>query len=83
MASVTWPVLIVAIPAIVLSKYVQGYYPSSARELMRMNGTTKAPILNFAAFNMMDMFFQNYLKLVDMDARLFFHSNAATERLVL
>lgn len=61
---------------------------------MRMNGTTKAPIVNFAAetsqgvvsiraFKMMDMFFENYLKLVDTDARLFFHSNAATEWLVL
>ncbi|KDO38191.1 hypothetical protein CISIN_1g011713mg [Citrus sinensis] len=94
MASVTWPVLIVAIPTVIVAKYIQGYYLSSARELMRMNGTTKAPIVNFAAetsqgvvsiraFKMMDMFFENYLKLVDTDARLFFHSNAATEWLVL
>ncbi|KAH7565455.1 hypothetical protein JRO89_XS09G0209400 [Xanthoceras sorbifolium] len=94
MASVTWPVLIVAIPTVIIAKYVQGYYLSSAREFMRMNGTTKAPILNnvsetsqgvvsIRAFNMMEMFFANYLKLVDTDARLFFHSNAAMEWLVL
>ncbi|KAK1575542.1 hypothetical protein Q3G72_006373 [Acer saccharum] len=94
MASVTWPVLIVAIPTIIIAKYVQGYYLSSAREFMRMNGTTIAPILNYVsetsqgvvsirAFNMMEMFFENYLKLIDTDARLFFHSNAAIEWLVL
>ncbi|KAH1237782.1 ABC transporter C family member 8 [Glycine max] len=94
MALVTWPVLIVAIPAMVASKYVQGYYQASARELMRINGTTKAPVMNFAAetslgvvtvraFNMTEIFFRNYLKLVDTDAALFFHSNVAMEWLVL
>ncbi|KAJ1420286.1 P-loop containing nucleoside triphosphate hydrolase [Sesbania bispinosa] len=94
MASVTWQVLIVAIPAMVASKYVQGYYQASARELIRINGTTKAPVMNFAAetslgvvtvrtFNMVDRFFRNYLKLVDTDATLFFHSNVAMEWLLL
>ncbi|KAF7814158.1 ABC transporter C family member 8-like [Senna tora] len=73
---------------------VLGYYQASSRELMRINGTTKAPIMNFTAetslgvvtlraFNMVDRFFQQYLKLVDTDAKLFFHSNAATEWLIL
>ncbi|KAI9109436.1 hypothetical protein K1719_019490 [Acacia pycnantha] len=94
MASVTWQVLIVAIPAFIASKYIQGYYQASSRELMRINGTTKAPVMNFAtetslgvvtvrAFNMADRFYQNYLKLVDTDAKLFFHSNVATEWLIL
>uniref|UniRef100_A0A5B7AUK1 ABC-type xenobiotic transporter n=1 Tax=Davidia involucrata TaxID=16924 RepID=A0A5B7AUK1_DAVIN len=93
-ASITWPVLIVAAPAIFAAIYAQGYYLSSARELMRINGATKAPIMNYAAetslgvvsiraFSMVDKFFQKYLKLVDTDARLFFHSNAATEWLLL
>ena len=67
---------------------------SSARELIRINGTTKAPVMNYAAetslgvvtiraFNMVDRFFKNYLKLVDIDAALFFLSNAAMEWLVL
>jgi len=61
---------------------------------MRINGTTKAPVMNFAAetslgvvtvraFNMTEIFFRNYLKLVDTDAALFFHSNVAMEWLVL
>ncbi|KAJ1420288.1 P-loop containing nucleoside triphosphate hydrolase [Sesbania bispinosa] len=94
MVSITWQVLIVAIPAMVASKYIQGYYQASARELIRINGTTKAPVMNFAAetslgvvtvrtFNMVDRFFKHYLKLVDTDATLFFHSNVAMEWLVL
>ncbi|BAT98418.1 hypothetical protein VIGAN_09207300 [Vigna angularis var. angularis] len=94
MVLVTWPVLIVAIPAIVASKYVQEYYQASSRQLMRINGTTKAPVMNFAAetslgvvtvraFDMVERFFKNYLKLVDTDATLFFHSNVATEWLLL
>ncbi|XP_061353257.1 ABC transporter C family member 8-like isoform X1 [Gastrolobium bilobum] len=94
MVSVTWQVLIVAVPAMIASKYIQGYYQASARELIRINGTTKAPVMNFAAetslgvvtvraFNMVDRFFKNYLKLVDTDAALFFHSNVTMEWLIL
>lgn len=94
MASVTWPVLIVGIFAMVAVKYVQGYYQASAREIIRINGTTKSPVMNYAAetslgvatiraFNMTNRFFQNYLKLIDSDATLFFHSNASMEWLIL
>ncbi|KAL2617380.1 hypothetical protein AAZV13_08G181400 [Glycine max] len=94
MVSVTWQVLIVAVLAMVASKYVQGYYQASAREIIRINGTTKAPLMNFTAetslgavtiraFNMTDRFFKNYLNLVDTDATMFFHSNAAIEWLIL
>ncbi|XVF86794.1 hypothetical protein PTKIN_Ptkin18bG0071300 [Pterospermum kingtungense] len=93
MAFITWQVLIVAILAMVAVNYIQGYYMSSARELVRINGTTKAPVMNYAAetslgvvtirsFNMVDRFFKNYLKLVDTDATLLFLSNAALEWLV-
>lgn len=72
----------------------KGYYLASARELIRINGTTKAPVMNYAAetslgvvtiraFDMMNRFFQNYLKLIDTDATLSFHSNAAMEWLVM
>ncbi|KAF6164725.1 hypothetical protein GIB67_040977 [Kingdonia uniflora] len=94
MASVTWQILIVAIPAMFAVKYIQGYYLASARELIRINGTTKAPVMNYTsetslgvvtirAFSMMDRFFANYLNLIDTDAKLFFHSNAAMEWLVI
>ncbi|KAK8989745.1 hypothetical protein V6N11_064162 [Hibiscus sabdariffa] len=93
-AFVTWEVLIVAILAMIAVTYIQGYYLASARELIRINGTTKAPVMNYAAetslgvatiraFNMADRFFKNYLKLVDSDATLFFLCNAATEWLIL
>ncbi|XVF26934.1 hypothetical protein REPUB_Repub14bG0063100 [Reevesia pubescens] len=93
-AFVTWEVLIVAILALVAVKYIQGYYLASARELIRINGTTKAPVMNYAAetslgvvtiraFNMADRFFKNYLKLVDTDATLFFLCNTATKWLIL
>ncbi|CAB4272422.1 unnamed protein product [Prunus armeniaca] len=49
MASVTWQVLIIGILAMVAAKYVQGYYLASARELIRINGTTKAPVMNYAS----------------------------------
>ncbi|XP_045789107.1 ABC transporter C family member 8-like [Trifolium pratense] len=90
MVSVTWQVLIVAVPALVASIFVQQYYQATASELIRINGTTKAPVMNFAAetslgvvtvraFNMADRFFKNYLQLVDTDASLFFHSNVTIE----
>ncbi|KAI3900073.1 hypothetical protein MKW98_000973 [Papaver atlanticum] len=94
MASVTWPVLVVAVLAMVVVKYVQGYYQASASELIRINGTTKAPVMNYAsetslgvvtvrAFSMTERFFNNYQKLIDKDAKLFFHSNAAMEWLAI
>ncbi|XP_011072489.1 ABC transporter C family member 8-like isoform X2 [Sesamum indicum] len=94
MASITWQVFFVGIFAMVSSKYVQGYYQKSAGELMRINGTTKAPVMNYAsetalgvatirAFRMVDRFSSDYLKLVDMDAKVFLSSNATMEWLVL
>ncbi|KAI4354231.1 hypothetical protein L6164_003118 [Bauhinia variegata] len=94
MVLVTWEVIIVAVFAVVASNYIQGYYQASARELIRINGTTKAPVMNFTAetslgvvtiraFEMVERFFHNYLKLVDTDAKMFFHSNAVMEWLLL
>ncbi|CAL5443846.1 unnamed protein product [Camellia sinensis] len=83
MASVTWQVLIVAV-----DKPLQ-------RELMQIDGTTKASVMNYAsetslgvvtirAFNMADdKFFENHLKLTDTDAKLFFYSNATLEWSIL
>ncbi|XP_026449117.1 ABC transporter C family member 8-like isoform X2 [Papaver somniferum] len=90
MALVTWPVLIVAVLTMAAVKYVQ----ASARELIRINGTTKAPVMNYAAetslgvvtvraFSLTGRFFDSYQKLIDTDAKLFFHSNAAMEWLVV
>ncbi|KAJ0978937.1 hypothetical protein J5N97_014411 [Dioscorea zingiberensis] len=90
MATVTWQVLIIAIPITVAAGHVQGYYLASARKLVRINGTTKAPLTNYAAetstgvvtiraFSMIECFIRNNLKLIDTDATMFFHTIASTE----
>lgn len=72
----------------------QRYYVTSARELMRVNGTTKAPIVNnfgetisgsttIRAFKMVDQFKAKSMKLIDVDASVFFHTFTAYEWLVL
>jgi hypothetical protein len=74
--------------------FVQRYYLASARELMRMNGTTKAPIVNnfgetisgamtIRAFEKIPQFERKNLDLVDVDSSLFFHTFVAYEWLVL
>ncbi|KAJ4767941.1 ABC transporter C family member 8 [Rhynchospora pubera] len=94
MMAVTWEVVIIAIPAIVLILYIQRYYIASARELVRINGTTKAPVMNYAAesmlgaltiraFGMVERFVHTYMRLIDTDASLFFHTNAALEWVLL
>ncbi|KAL4194334.1 hypothetical protein AMTRI_Chr05g68070 [Amborella trichopoda] len=94
MCTVTWQVLIVAVPVMLITFYIQGYYLASARELVRINGTTRAPILNctaetslgvvtIRAFGMIERFIQHNLNLIDTDARLFFYSNVAMEWLLL
>lgn len=44
---------------------------------------TSLGVVNIRAFNLVNSFFQNYVKLIDTDARLFFHSNAAMEWILL
>ncbi|KAI4355527.1 hypothetical protein L6164_004290 [Bauhinia variegata] len=94
MASVTWQVLIIGILVMIAAKYIKDYYQASARELVRINGTTKAPVVNYAAetsagvvtvraFNTMDRFFRTYVHLVDIDAATFLLGNAALEWLLL
>ncbi|KAI9161566.1 hypothetical protein LWI28_018709 [Acer negundo] len=50
---------------------------------MNYTAETSLGVVTIRAFNMLDRFFQNYLKLVDTDAILFFHSNGDMEWLVL
>ncbi|ERN15280.1 hypothetical protein AMTR_s00056p00226840 [Amborella trichopoda] len=94
MCTVTWQVLFAAIPVILITYYIQGYYQSSARELVRINGTTKAPVMNCAAetslgvvtiraFSAMERFIYHNLRLIDTDARLFFYTNTALEWVLL
>ncbi|KAH7657583.1 Xenobiotic-transporting ATPase protein [Dioscorea alata] len=90
LAIVTWQVLIVAIPVMILVVYIQRYYLASARELVRINGTTKAPVTSFAAetllgvvtiraYAMDESFISKNMQLINTDAKLFFHTIASME----
>jgi hypothetical protein len=50
---------------------------------MNFAAETSLGVVTVRAFNMVDRFFKNYLKLVDTDASLFFHSNVTMEWVVL
>jgi len=50
---------------------------------MNFAAETSLGVVTVRAFNMVDRFFKNYLKHVDTDASLFFHSNVAMEWVVL
>lgn len=94
MVMVTWQVVMVAIPALIGVLCIQRYYIASARELVRINGTTKAPVMNYAAESMLGVitirafaatnrFIKTNLQLIDTDATLFFYTNAALEWVLL
>jgi len=72
---------------------VQRYYLASAKELMRINGTTKSALANhigesilgavtIRAFEEEDRFFAKNLELLDKNAGPFFYNFAATEWLI-
>ncbi|KAG5533847.1 hypothetical protein RHGRI_027895 [Rhododendron griersonianum] len=93
LATVTWQVLFVSIAMMFLAICLQRYYFASAKELMRINGTTKSFVANhlaesiagsvtIRAFEEEDRFFVKNLDLIDINASPFFHSFAANEWLI-
>ncbi|XBI07394.1 hypothetical protein VPH35_135307 [Triticum aestivum] len=93
LAVVTWQVLFVSVPMIVLAIKLQRYYLASAKELMRINGTTKSALashlgesiagaITIRAFEGEDRFFAKNLDLVDKNASPYFCNFAATEWLI-
>ncbi|VAI82602.1 unnamed protein product [Triticum turgidum subsp. durum] len=93
LAVVTWQVLFVSLPMIFLAIRLQRYYLASAKELMRINGTTKSALANhlgesisgvitIRAFEEQDRFFAQNLELVDKNASPYFYNSAATEWLI-
>lgn len=93
LAVVTWEVLFVSIPMVYLAIHLQRYYFAAAKELMRINGTTKslvanhlaesvAGVMTIRAFEEEDRFFSKNLDLIDTNASPFFHSFAANEWLI-
>ncbi|CAK8573418.1 unnamed protein product [Lathyrus sativus] len=93
LAVVTWQVLFVSMPMLYFALRLQRYYFASAKELMRMNGTTKSFVANhlaesvagavtIRAFEEEDRFFVKNLDLIDINATPLFHSFAANEWLI-
>lgn len=50
---------------------------------MNFASETSLGVITIRAFNAADRYFENFMKLVDDDAKLFFHSNAVMEWLLL
>ncbi|GMN44477.1 hypothetical protein TIFTF001_013668 [Ficus carica] len=93
LAVITWQVLFVSLPVVYLAFRLQGYYFKTAKELMRINGTTKSLVANhlaesvagvvtIRAFEEEERFFTKNLELIDVNASPFFHSFAANEWLI-
>ncbi|XP_049410075.1 LOW QUALITY PROTEIN: ABC transporter C family member 10-like [Solanum stenotomum] len=90
---VTWQVLFVSIPMVYVAILLQRYYFASAKELMRINGTTKSFVANhlaesiagavtIRAFKEEERFFVKTFELIDINASPFFHNFAANEWLI-
>ncbi|XP_060190067.1 ABC transporter C family member 3-like [Lycium barbarum] len=94
MSQVAWQVFIVFIPVIAICIWLEQYYIPSARELARLNGTCKAPIIQHFAetisgsstirsFDQESRFQYASMKLIDNYSRPKFHTAAAMEWLCM
>ncbi|WOL16121.1 hypothetical protein Cni_G24903 [Canna indica] len=90
MSQVAWPVFIIFIVVVAISIWYQNYYISAARELARMVGIQKAPILHhfseslagavtIRCFNQEDRFSKKNHNLIDDYTRITFHNYATME----
>uniref|UniRef100_A0A0D3EXH8 ABC transporter C family member 13 n=1 Tax=Oryza barthii TaxID=65489 RepID=A0A0D3EXH8_9ORYZ len=90
MSQIAWPIFILFIIIIAISTWYQSYYICSARELARMVGIRKAPVLHhfsetvsgaatIRCFNQGEKFFRKSLALIDDYSRITFHNSATIE----
>ncbi|KAK8639147.1 hypothetical protein V6N13_137540 [Hibiscus sabdariffa] len=88
MSQAAWPIFIIFIPVVATCIWYQQYYISSARELSRLIGVRKAPIIqNFSetisgattirGFDQESRFQQKNMILMDAYSRSRFHSSSA------
>ncbi|KAL9237368.1 hypothetical protein vseg_011925 [Gypsophila vaccaria] len=93
LAAITPRVLVIYIPIIYMMIWLQRYYIATAKELMRIQGTTKSQVVNhlaesiagamtIRAFEEEDRFFAKNFNLVDRNSSPFLHSYAASEWLI-
>ncbi|BBN08481.1 ATP-binding cassette, subfamily C (CFTR/MRP), member 2 [Marchantia polymorpha subsp. ruderalis] len=94
MSQVTWEVLILFAPVVAICICIQRYYMASARELSRLVGIQKSPIVHhysesiygaatIRGFGQEQRFMKTNLKLFDRYARPFFHNFSAIEWLII
>ncbi|KAL2629438.1 hypothetical protein R1flu_014124 [Riccia fluitans] len=94
MSQVTWEVSLLFVPVVAVCISVQRYYMASARELSRLVGIQKSPIIHhfcesvqgaatIRSFGQEDRFVRTNLKLLDRYSRPVFHSFSATEWLLI
>ncbi|RLM92913.1 hypothetical protein C2845_PM08G15310 [Panicum miliaceum] len=90
MSQNAWPIFFLFIIIITISTFYQSYYISSARELAKLVGIKKAPVLHhfsetvsgaatIRCFNQGENFFRKSLALIDDYSRITFHNAAAIE----
>ncbi|KAK4714982.1 hypothetical protein R3W88_020889 [Solanum pinnatisectum] len=94
MSQVAWQVFIVFIPVIAICIWLEQYYIPAARELARLNGTCKAPVIQHFAetisgsstirsFDQESRFQDASMRLIDNYSRPKFHLAAAMEWLCM
>ncbi|KAJ0602533.1 putative ABC-type xenobiotic transporter [Helianthus annuus] len=89
----TWTILFVIIPTVYVTILLQKYYYASAKELMRLDGTSKslvashlaqsiAGVVTIRAFGEEDRFFSEHMNLINGNASPFFYTFSAKEWLI-
>ncbi|XP_071727296.1 ABC transporter C family member 3-like isoform X2 [Rutidosis leptorrhynchoides] len=90
MSQISWQVFLVFIPVLAICIWLQQYYIPSARELARLVGVCKAPVIQhfsetlsglmtIRSFNQAHRFQDTNMKLIDAYSRPKFHSAGAVE----
>ncbi|XP_017616130.1 putative ABC transporter C family member 15 [Gossypium arboreum] len=90
MSHVAWQIFLLFIAILGISFWYQTYYITTARELARMVGSRKAPILHhfsesitgagtIRCFNQEDRFIEKNLSLIDDYSRVAFHNSGTME----
>ncbi|CAK9181517.1 unnamed protein product [Ilex paraguariensis] len=93
LAVIAWPILFVIAPMIYATIHLQKFYFASAKELMRIDGTTRSSVashlaesmsgaMTIRAFGEENRFSTEHLHLIDANASPFFHNFSANEWLI-
>ncbi|CAM0907937.1 unnamed protein product [Alopecurus aequalis] len=90
LSRVAWPSVIAVIPLLLLNIWYRNRYLATSRELTRLEGVTKAPVIDhftetvvgattIRCFKKENDFFQENLDRINSSLRMYFHNYAANE----